>query len=90
METETQKVFCEIPSDMLNFTLNDDVKDMNCVPQIGKRICFYKSSKENLLRIINSENVDCVFAFNPGYFKLMSYAKIDNDLSPNSQHHILQ
>ncbi len=70
METETQKVFCEIPSDMLNFTLNDDVKDMNCVPQIGKRICFYKSSKENLIRIINSENLDCVFAFNPGYFKL--------------------
>jgi hypothetical protein len=55
---------------MLNFTLNDDIKDINCVPQIGKRICFYKSSKENLIRIINSENVDCVFAFNPGYFKL--------------------
>jgi hypothetical protein len=61
METATQKRFCPIPSDMLNFNNERDVKDAKQIPEIGKRICFYKYAEENLIRIINSDNVDCIF-----------------------------
>lgn len=80
METATQKSFCPIPSDMLNFYNEREVKDANQVPAIGKRICFFKYAEENLIRIINSDNVDCIFEFTREGMKLLSYVKIDNQL----------
>lgn len=46
---------------MLNFNAVNEVKIASQIPEIGKRICFYKYAEENLVRIINSDNVDCIF-----------------------------
>jgi hypothetical protein len=54
------------------------------VAQIGKNICFHTLTKggvleERLLRIVNKDDVECIFRFDTTDLHMLSYAKVDNN-----------
>ena len=77
-----------IPNDMINFENEDGVKRKKEVKEVGKNITFCFGAKEERVRIINKDGVDCVFDFSEFGLRVISYAKIDNYQLMSSIHNI--
>jgi hypothetical protein len=82
--TADMKHYKTIPNDMLNFNDKNGTQLPGQVTAIGKNICFHSMSKggvfeERMLRMVNKDDVDCIFKFDTENLHMLSYAKIDNN-----------
>jgi hypothetical protein len=96
--TETQHIYMNIPNDLISTKWNE-ITGENAFKIITSRI---KWSSENVLRVVNAANLDCLFQLSTTdptdqnidarYLKLISCVKVDNlfvNMKQRDEPHIL-